>query len=56
MAGAGPDRTDRPDAATTDTPVWLKVLGIVLLIGVIVVVVVIVATGIDHGPRLHGAP
>ena len=55
MAGAGPDRTDRPGAAT-GTPVWLKVLGVVLLIGVIVVVVVIVATGIDHGPRLHGTP
>ena len=41
---------------TTGTPKWLKVFGIVLLIAVVVVVIVLVATGVDHGPRLHEAP
>ena len=55
MADPGPDLTGiRGNAA--GAPRWLKVFGIVLLISVVLVVVVIVATGVDHGPRMHGAP
>lgn len=54
MADPHADRTGIT-SGTTGMPVWLKVVGMVVLIGV-VVVVVIFAGGVNHGPGLHGAP
>jgi hypothetical protein len=36
---------------TAGTPLWLKVLGIVILLAVMLVVVMVVAGG--HSPRIH---
>ena len=55
MADPPPDPTGAT-SGTAGSPPWLKVFGILLLIAVVVVVVVIAATGVEHGPRMHGAP
>jgi hypothetical protein len=51
MAEQRPDRT----SDTTGAPAWLKVVGIVLLIAVVlsIVAVVMLAGGGAHTPRLH---
>jgi hypothetical protein len=37
---------------TADTPLWLKLLGIVLLVAVVLIIVVVLASG-GHTPRPH---
>ena len=48
QGGAGPKR-----GATTDTPPWVYVLGIVLAIALVVLLIVLHLSGI-LGPGLHG--
>lgn len=50
-----PDHSGVP-GATAPTPMWLKVLGLILLVGVVLFVVMLVGAGVGHGPRLHEAP
>jgi hypothetical protein len=49
MTNPGPDRTR--DVAST--PVWLKALGIIVLLAVVLFVVVMLIAG-GHTPRPHG--
>jgi hypothetical protein len=50
MAGESPekDAQRRPP-----TPVWVKVIGIVGLV-IVLVIVIGLLTGVNHGPGMHG--
>jgi hypothetical protein len=49
MAGESPEQ----NAQRPPTPVWVKVIGIVGLV-IVVVLVVGLLLGVNHGPGMHG--
>jgi len=57
MADSPPDPSV-VSGPTSGTPVWLKVAGILVLVGVVVFVIVMVAGGGGHTPPpgMHGSP
>lgn len=49
------DRPPDADPTTHTRPRWVKVLGIIALVVVLLAIVMIVFGGGQHGPRRHGS-